>query len=106
MNGLHGRHLTKLPWKFRLLWVVAPHAAVLHGGLEAYGVQFSLHNIFRHLMNAAASSLGLFLESILVNLLSMALWDLTQERRFLSGLLQVCLKLAGLKSAVLRFSVC
>ena len=78
-----------MPSKYRFMWLVAPHSAVLHAGLECFGVHISGRNIGRHVLNVAGAWAGLLLETILINLIAIKLTSTPHERATLSAMITV-----------------
>ncbi|EDQ89103.1 uncharacterized protein MONBRDRAFT_25704 [Monosiga brevicollis MX1] len=61
-NGLCGRSMLSMPWKYRIMWLLLPHSAVLHAELDAYGLHFTLSSFLRHTLNLVAALIGVQVE--------------------------------------------
>jgi hypothetical protein len=78
-----------MPSKHRFLWLVSPHSAVLHAGLECFGVHMTGESIGRHALNVFGAWAGLLLETIIINLISIKFTSDPLEREMLTTLLTV-----------------
>ncbi|EGD80045.1 hypothetical protein PTSG_13023 [Salpingoeca rosetta] len=64
MYGVDGVQLRHMPWKYLLTWLVAPHNAYFHYGLEAYGL--SLGTILTHTLRVTAAAFGPVMDAAIV----------------------------------------